>query len=679
MDSYNEEPLETLSDADVRSGVYPEANLYEEDDDVGDQSLSDFGGLEPDDTPDHDPDLGRDLSELDPGLPYNDDEARFEREDDDAATETPSLRTWAPTPSTSELVEAEGSDPDTPPVHTPAAPEPDVSPSTEPPLPTEASAETSAPAGPTDEADTGGFLEEVTYPSQVENKVLELGERYTWGELTFVVDEVLSRGWYKARQDDDAHRDAHRDASDDDNRDDSDAALLVRPHPTDTPWHDLPQHRQLPKVRYHGDDGFAVDWADGEPLAPTLPFADCLAHLVDLARLTRFFEAQGWALVDLEPGGLLVTERGLKLRYPPRLARIGEPLPNSVYRQGYTPPEIAQGEPATGREGVYLLSALLVYLYSGTPLPAEGPSLLEIRRYREPGLPQLLYAGLSSARDRPSPEEFTERLRSLQRPAPPAFELAAATTVGLNPERAVNEDSYGYVQEVVESFDEPEQLLRACVADGMGGEEAGEVASQAAVKAFCSAAPPHPLDDVGEQARWNEQLVWQANDAVLKALAGASGGCTFTSVLVVGTRLTLGHVGDSRAYLFSGDTMTALSLDHSLVRALVANGMLTEEEAAVSPDRNKVLRSLGSVRRPQERYVDGLGPALDRVGLELSVGDVVVLMSDGVCGEISARQLEDSVREHHQHPQTLADALVDAALGAGANDNATVVVLRRTR
>jgi protein phosphatase len=289
------------------------------------------------------------------------------------------------------------------------------------------------------------------------------------------------------------------------------------------------------------------------------------------------------------------------------------------------------------------------------------------------GVPQALNQLLAPVGERPTPQQALALLKSLSAPPLPVLEVGAATSVGLNPDRPYNEDAFAYRLERVQAHANHTLLLRACVADGMGGMAAGERASQAAVETFVAPAPPHPLDDPQAQADWAVRLVWEANAAVLQALGGRDGGCTISALLLVGARYALAHVGDTRAYSWSGQGLRQISRDHSLVGAMLASGMITPEEAQGHPDRNKVLRSLGSLRQPQEGYVDGL---LEGPTASLAPGEALLLVSDGVWGEVSDHRMAE-ILSGSPTPQAAAQALVAAALEAGAPDNATALIVRR--
>ena len=487
-------------------------------------------------------------------------------------------------------------------------------------------------------------LEEVILASTTGEQAYPVGQTLEWGEHTFTVVEPLARGWYRA---DYAGGEALLKADGDD------------PYPT------LPAHRLTPGVLYSGSEGYALPKLEGSALRGVMPFEKALAALTLLAQYSFALEKQGYALLDLEPQGVLETSEGLKLCFPPRLVKLGEALP-PLEREGYTAPEVRNGDVATGKEGVYLLGAtLLEWLTGAAPLSAPLESV------GVPGVPQVLYRSLSSVDNRPTPLEFLSALRALAAPAAPVLELGHGTTVGLNPDRPVNEDSYGYRWERIGAVLSGFERLSVVVCDGMGGMAAGEVASSAAVRAFV--AGTH-----GELRQTSPQLlegrVWKANRAVLEDMKGQEGGCTLSGAVLEGANFTLAHVGDSRAYKASGTGENAkleqISQDHSLVAAMVASGMLTPEEAMVHPDKNKILRSLGSLRQEQPGYVQTLEGKLE-------VGEALLLVSDGVWNEVPDAQILELWKKHSSTPQRLVDELISASLEAGAPDNVTAVVVRR--
>ena len=496
--------------------------------------------------------------------------------------------------------------------------------------------EAAAAPAPASAAGVTDDLEEQVYEPSVPVQGPQPGD--VLGDWTLQSD--LGRGWFTAQAAGEAQA----------------QTVYVRPDPQ---WAALRPHVLLPHTRPSGAVQ-VVDPVAGEALPATLPPVQALGYVADLARLLFAVEKQGYALTDLDPQHLVGGEDALKLRLPPRVVRLGEADPGAL-RDGLTAPEVLAGQPADATAGVYLLGALLYRWLTGQTPPPGGPSLLELGSLKEPGVPQLLAGMLAPAPVRTRPQELLTALARLNAAPLPAYRVAARTTVGLNPDRPANEDAYGFRQEQLESDAEETLVLRACVSDGMGGMAAGEVASRAAVQAFLNSAQP----DLPGQ-------VWDANAAVLAAMDGRDGGCTISGVEIRGHELQLGHVGDTRAYLRDGGEVRQLSQDHSFVAAMVASGQMTPEEAQVSPERNKVLRSLGSLRQPQPDYVQTLAAPL-----ALPVGSRVLLVSDGVWGEVPPATLTELLLSEAD-PQALVDRLVQLSLDAGAPDNATALVIERT-
>ena len=524
-------------------------------------------------------------------------------------------------------------------------------------------------------------LEEVILPPLSEDGSLEPGVLHMMGDVHYVVTECLPRGYYRG----------HNELEDETKS----VLFHLSPLSHRDRWRDAGSgQRMLPEIRYEGEDGYVLEDVQGVPVGTGLSLQQALQTLNSVRQLMRFLSVRCRAAVtDICIEGLvLTTDAGLRLRYLPALVPMDEPAYVSC-SDGTTPIEGSETEKASEQTSVFLWGAMLYALVTGEPLSAEGLDANALARLRVPGLPQLLAATLEQQHPCPDLRALRDICRDFMVSPAPRYMVGAATTVGLNPDRLCNEDSYGVVHGQCEYHDSRPQLVRACVADGMGGEEAGEVASKAAVDAFCHAPAPASLSGAQEQIRWTRSLGWTANRAVLEALAGSSGGCTLTGVVVVDDCLTLAHVGDSRAYLHSRERgLQLLSRDHSQIKALLDSGLITEDEAAESEDTNQILRALGDGRQDvlAEEYVDTLGGLKDPAGgsvheetLGLQVGDLVLLMSDGIWGSweyresVISKALFEVITEADREPQAIAESLVQAALDAGADDNATVVVLKR--
>jgi serine/threonine protein phosphatase PrpC len=202
------------------------------------------------------------------------------------------------------------------------------------------------------------------------------------------------------------------------------------------------------------------------------------------------------------------------------------------------------------------------------------------------------------------------------------------------------------------------------VADGMGGAQAGEVASRLAAETFASGLP-----DDGTSEQRLEARVRDANRRIHEVSQGDRAlngmGTTITAAYLDDDELALAHVGDSRAYLLRDGELSRLTRDHTLVEELVRRGELTEQEAAEHPQRSIITRALGP--EPDVEIDLRTHPVQD--------GDVLLLCSDGLTGMIG----EDDVAEILAGAATLPDAgraLVAAANDAGGRDNITVVLFR---
>jgi PPM family protein phosphatase len=202
------------------------------------------------------------------------------------------------------------------------------------------------------------------------------------------------------------------------------------------------------------------------------------------------------------------------------------------------------------------------------------------------------------------------------------------------------------------------------VADGMGGAQAGEVASRLAIEAFERGVPGegNPEERLASVVREANHQIYERS----RADRGRAGmGTTLTAAYVDDAHVAIAHVGDSRAYLFRDGTLQRLTQDHSLVDELVRRGKLTEEQAAEHPQRSIITRALGP--EPDVEVDTWTYPARP--------GDVVLLCSDGLTSMISEERVK-GVLESHDNLDAAADALIAEANEAGGRDNITVVLFR---
>jgi protein phosphatase len=203
------------------------------------------------------------------------------------------------------------------------------------------------------------------------------------------------------------------------------------------------------------------------------------------------------------------------------------------------------------------------------------------------------------------------------------------------------------------------------VADGMGGAQAGEVASRLAA----SALEGEDSDGLRGLERI-DALIQEANRRIYDRAStdpAASGmGTTMTVALVEEMTVAIGHVGDSRAYLVRDEQMEQLTDDHSLVNELLKSGRLSEEEAHVHPQRSVITRAVGT-----DPDVD-----VDGFTIEAEEGDVFLLCSDGLTDMVSDEEILELVHSHRDDLDKAVKALVTAANRGGGEDNITAVAFR---
>jgi PPM family protein phosphatase len=202
------------------------------------------------------------------------------------------------------------------------------------------------------------------------------------------------------------------------------------------------------------------------------------------------------------------------------------------------------------------------------------------------------------------------------------------------------------------------------VADGMGGAQAGEVASRIAVESF-----RHGLDDASRPEAALATLALAANSRIHELSHSnaehAGMGTTLTAVYVGDREVAIAHVGDSRAYCLREGELLRLTDDHSLVDELMRQGRLTPEEAVEHPQRSVITRALGP-----EGTVE-----VDTRSFRARPGDVYLLCSDGLTTMLSEEEIAAALRSHPRL-RDAGEALIAAANEAGGRDNITVVLLR---
>ena len=236
-----------------------------------------------------------------------------------------------------------------------------------------------------------------------------------------------------------------------------------------------------------------------------------------------------------------------------------------------------------------------------------------------------------------------------------AFKLVSAAASHVGRVRSANQDSgySGY------------QLF--FVADGMGGHAGGEFASALSSQRIAQIDANYATPDDAGAAMLN--VILEANQALTETVANhpelAGMGTTFSGMMFVEDQAMLGHIGDSRIYLYRGGALRQITKDHTFVQRLVDLGRITPAEALVHPRRNVIMRVLGDTNEV---------PQLDAEVMDVQPGDRWLLCSDGLCGYVSDEIIERNLGSS-ESAQEVTEVLIGEALEAGAPDNVTIVIV----
>jgi len=261
----------------------------------------------------------------------------------------------------------------------------------------------------------------------------------------------------------------------------------------------------------------------------------------------------------------------------------------------------------------------------------------------------------------PRPQTGAEAEAGAGAAKPPSLQAVKLTDVGRV--RSHNED---YTDFCVPP--DPRQLERKgalyLVADGMGGHQAGEVASQGAVEMVISQYYSDTTHDVSTSLvrafRAANRLIYEQAQA---DPTKAGMGTTLVAAVIQGRKVYVANVGDSRAYIINKAGIVQITEDHSWVEEQVRAGVLTPEQAARHPQRNLVTRALGTKPQVEVDLFEG----------ELSPGDFLLLCTDGLTGRVADQEIAALVNDHP--PEEAVRLLVALANERGGNDNITVLIV----
>lgn len=431
--------------------------------------------------------------------------------------------------------------------------------------------------------------------------------------------------------------------------------------------------------------------------------ADRFRWMREIAELLQALHQQHVVMEALRPEMFIVKPDGhIALSDLSELLPL--PVPPSAQMKGSlsTAPElILAPELADARVDLYPFGALLYALHHGRELTdldfdAYGVprSFVSIFPDGHPLFTQVIlktFTRYAEARyptqeDDSDPSGFAELIAQLKAGERSANGLRLDTSgwssTGLA--RATNEDAFAFYHAAGYEQDRWGDQALVLLADGMGGCNAGEVASAMALanirETLCAKAPwtvfqnrnPSKAQNVTEEAVLHEihEAIQLANTTIHAAAEQGDGtqigmGCTCEVGYLVNGQLYMGHVGDSRVYLYREGAIRQLTQDQTLVNRMIAMGVLNHDEAASHPRRHELDQALGS-SHPVE---------IQLIAEKLQVGDALIFCSDGLTTHVNDRSISEVLR-NTQSAEAAARRLVNLANALGGTDNVTVVVIR---
>jgi serine/threonine protein phosphatase PrpC len=403
---------------------------------------------------------------------------------------------------------------------------------------------------------------------------------------------------------------------------------------------------------------------------------EALYIAVQVCQAISFVHRRGLRVNDICPESVAYGADGrIKLTGLDYLSNDNELQSEPIFNDGYTAPEIYRGKKADKRADIFSIGALLYTCITGERLDSEtwreeaGPIRFYPPHVVTPALELALRRALQfdPAARWPNVEALKAELVKLAA----RIQLRADALTDVGRVREHNEDSVLVFECKRDSLINPAQTFLYVVADGMGGAEAGEVASAIAVEtirayvegkmASSGAADMRPiLQEALEQA--NSKIIeYQTAHPEARNM-----GSTAVAAMVNPPEATVAWVGDSRAYICDNQGLRQLSKDHSLVQRLIEIGQITQEEARHHEHKNVITRSLGA--RPT-------GPAgAESLSVRLKRGDRLLLCSDGLTTHVEDQQINELLRRHSD-PTAAVRELVVAANAGGGTDNVSVVVI----
>jgi serine/threonine protein phosphatase PrpC/serine/threonine protein kinase len=403
---------------------------------------------------------------------------------------------------------------------------------------------------------------------------------------------------------------------------------------------------------------------------------EALALAIQVCQGVSFLNRRGLRLNDICPQSVAYGAGGrVKLLGLDYVSNDNELQSEPIFNDGYTAPEIYRGKRVDKRADVFSIGALLYSCLTGERLESESwrEEAGVVRFYPphvvSPELEQAVRRALVFDPQGRWPTVDALKAELVRLAGGIRIRAAVMTDVGMVREH--NEDATMAVEFVRQSLVDPAQSYLFVVADGMGGAEAGEVASAIAVGAIRNYVESGLGNaEVQNPSQLLTAALEEANRKIIEYQAAhpesRGMGSTAVSVLIVPPEGAVAWVGDSRVYLSDAAGLRQLTRDHSLVQRLIEIGQITPEEARHHEHKHVITRSLGARQS---------GPAgAEGIALRLKRGDRLMLCSDGLTAHVEDHTIGEVLRRHDD-PYTATRELVVAANAGGGSDNVSVIVV----
>jgi protein phosphatase len=403
---------------------------------------------------------------------------------------------------------------------------------------------------------------------------------------------------------------------------------------------------------------------------------EALALAIQVCQGVSFLNRRGLRLNDICPQSVAYGGGGrVKLLGLDYVSNDNELQSEPIFNDGYTAPEIYRGKRVDKRADVFSIGALLYSCLTGERLESESwREEAGVVRFYPPHVvsPEVEQAVRRALLFDPQGRwQTVDALKEELVRLAGAIRIRAAVMTDVGMVREHNEDATMAVEFVRQSLVDPAQSYLFVVADGMGGAEAGEIASAIAVGAIrnyvesglgsAEVQNPNQLLTAALEEANRKIIEYQAAHPESRGM-----GSTAVSVLIVPPEGAVAWVGDSRVYLSDAAGLRQLTRDHSLVQRLIEIGQITPEQARHHEHKNVITRSLGARQS---------GPAgAEGMALRLKRGDRLMLCSDGLTAHVEDHTIGEVLRRHDD-PYAATRELVVAANAGGGSDNVSVIVV----